>query len=76
MLARPGARWPFAATLLVLPALTVGALVAAPESFLAPFNPATLILAMAALAAIGWWASADVVSARHCRRRPGPGPGP
>ena len=52
--------------------LRVAALVAAPASFLAPFNPPTLILAMAALAAIGWWASVDVVSARHCRRRPGP----
>jgi hypothetical protein len=73
MLARPGARWPFAATLIVLPALAVGALVSVPASFLAPFNPPTLILAMAALASIGWWASKDVVSARHCRRRPGPG---
>jgi hypothetical protein len=73
MLARPGARWPFAATLLVLPAFALAALLAAPASFLAPFNPPTLILAMAALAAIGWWASKDVVSARHCRRRPEPG---
>ena len=73
MLARPGARWPFAATLLVLPAFALAALFAAPASFLAPFNPPTLILAMAALASIGWWASKDVVSARHCRRRPGPG---
>ncbi len=70
MLARPAARWPFAATLLVLPAFALAALFAAPTSFLAPFNPPTLILAMAALASIGWWASKDVVSARHCRRRP------
>lgn len=72
VLARPALRWPLGATLLVLPAFAVAAGVAAPGSFLAPFNPPTLILAMAALAAIGWWASVDIVSARHCRRRPGP----
>lgn len=70
LLASPGRRWPLAATLLILPGFLVAALLAAPASFLAPFNPPTLILAMAALAAIGWWASKDVVSARHCRRRP------
>ena len=70
MLARPAARWPFAATLLVLPGLAAGALLAAPSSYLLPFNPAGLILAMGALALIGWWAAVDVVSARHCRRRP------
>jgi hypothetical protein len=73
LLARPGARWPFLTTLLVLPGFALAALLAAPESFLAPFNPPTLILAMVGLASIGWWASRDVVSARHCRRDPDAG---
>ncbi|HEY7141046.1 MAG TPA: DoxX-like family protein [Methylomirabilota bacterium] len=70
MLARPASRWPLAATLLVLPAFALAALRAVPASFLAPFNPPTLIVAMAALALVAWWASRDAVSARHCRRRP------
>jgi hypothetical protein len=70
ILARPASRWPLGATLLVLPGLLVAALLAAPATFLAPFNPPTLILTMSALALIGWLASTDVVSARHCLRRP------
>ena len=73
MLARPASRWPLGTTLLVLPGFLLAALYAVPASFLAPFNPPTLILAMAALALIAWWASKDVVSARHCRRHPGAG---
>ena len=73
MLARPASRWPLGTTLLLLPGFLLAALYAVPASFLAPFNPPTLILAMAALALIAWWASKDVVSARHCRRRPGAG---
>jgi DoxX-like protein/polyketide cyclase/dehydrase/lipid transport protein len=70
MLARPAWRWPLGATLLVLPGFALAALYAVPASFLAPFNPPALILAMAALALIAWWASKDLVSARHCRRHP------
>jgi hypothetical protein len=70
ILAQPALRWPLGATLLVLPGLLVAALVAAPGTFLAPFNPPTLILAMWALALIGWLTCKDAVSARHCRRRP------
>jgi hypothetical protein len=73
MLARPASRWPLGATLLILPGFLLAALHAVPASFLAPFNPPTLILAMGALALIGWWTSKDVVSARHCRRHPGAG---
>ena len=73
MLARPASRWPLGATLLVLPGFLLAALYAVPASFLAPFNPPTLILAMAALALVAWCASKDVVSARHCRRHPGAG---
>ena len=73
MLARPASRWPLGTTLLVLPGFLLAALYAVPASFLAPFNPPTLILAMAALALIAWWTSKDVVSARHCRRHPGAG---
>jgi hypothetical protein len=72
LLARPRWRWPLVATLLILPGLAVAAGLAAPATFLAPFNPPTLILGMAALALIGWWASSGVPSARRCRRRPGP----
>jgi hypothetical protein len=69
-LTRPSARWPLMASLVILPGFLVAALVAAPGSFLAPFNPPTLILAMAGLALIGWLASRDAVSARHCLRHP------
>jgi len=72
ILARAAWRWPIAATLAILPAFALSALWAVPASFLAPFNPPTLILAMGALALIAWWASRDAVSARHCRRRPEP----
>jgi hypothetical protein len=72
ILVRPSWRWPLGVTLAILPAFAVSALRAVPASFLAPFNPPTLILAMGALAAIAWWTSRDAVSARHCRRRPDP----
>jgi len=72
ILARPAWRWPIAVTLAILPAFALSALWAVPASFLAPFNPPTLILAMAVLALVAWWASREAVSARHCRRRPGP----
>jgi len=72
ILARPAWRWPHAVTLGILPAFALSAFWAVPASFLGPFNPPTLILAMGALALIAWWGSRDAVSARHCRRQPGP----
>jgi hypothetical protein len=45
--------------------LTAGALRGAPATFLAPYNPATLNLALAALALVGFRAAADSPSARR-----------
>ena len=53
---------------LLLIGLTAGALRGAPATFLAPFNPATLNLALAALSLIGFWAGADLPAARPNRR--------
>jgi len=51
-------------------ALAAGALFSQPGLFTAPFNPATLNLAMAALSLAGLWAGHDLPSARNCLRKP------
>lgn len=53
--------------LLVL--LGAGALLSQPQIFVAPFNPLTLNVAMAALALLGYVSARDLPSARSCRRR-------
>jgi hypothetical protein len=51
-LGRSDKRWPFVAVLVAMPALAIGAAKADPKSLTRAFNPATLNLAMASLAAV------------------------
>ncbi len=62
-------RWPWLLTIVLMAAAMVGVLLTSPALALAPFNPVTLNLTVAALAAVGLLASADLPSARRCRRR-------
>jgi hypothetical protein len=55
---------------LVLGGLTVGAARSTPALFRAPFNPASLNLAMAGLSVIGYLASRGLPSATRCLRAP------
>jgi hypothetical protein len=55
--------------ILLLVVLGAGALFSQPRIFVAPFNPLTLNLAMAALSVVGLMAAHDLPSARSCRRR-------
>jgi hypothetical protein len=64
-----GWRWTI---LLNLPAMFVamlGVILIAPSYLLAAFNPVSLNLAVIVLALIGYLASADLPSARHCQRQ-------
>lgn len=56
--------------IVLMVALAIGALFSQPALFVAPFNPFTLNLAMAALGLVGLWAEHDLPTARNCRRRP------
>jgi hypothetical protein len=69
----PRARALHLVNVLGLLALAVGALVAEPEAYLAPFGPASLTFAMVGLSVVGWLVERDLPSARRCLRRPGPG---
>jgi hypothetical protein len=53
-------------------ALAVGALVGAPEVYLAAFGPASLTFAMIGLSCVGLLVERDLPSARRCLRRPAP----
>jgi hypothetical protein len=63
------ARWLFPLTIALMAGLALAAAFSAPALFVGQFNPATLNLAMIALALIGWWTSRDLPSARRCLRR-------
>lgn len=54
---------------ILLTVLGAGALLSQPRIFVAPFNPMTLNLAMAALAVIGLISAHDLPTARSCRRK-------
>ncbi|HYD01164.1 MAG TPA: DoxX-like family protein [Phycisphaerales bacterium] len=67
-------RWPYVATLVVLAAVTLPALLSSPGLFVEPFNPASLAAAMVGLALCGLVACRDLPSAGRClRRKPGEG---
>jgi len=71
MLAAWRARWPFVATAVLMVGALAGVAYNSPGTLPAAFNPVTLNLSMAALAAIGWAASRDLPSAARClRERP------
>ena len=59
---------------LALLGLTAGAARSRPALFRAPFNPASLNLAMVGLSIIGYVASRDLPSAARCLRYPEPSP--
>jgi DoxX-like family len=59
---------------LALVVLTAGAARSTPALFRAPFNPASLNLAMAGLSVIGYFASRSIPSATRCLRHPKPPP--
>ena len=63
-------RWPWLLTLALMIAATAGVLASSPERALAAFNPITLNLLLAVLAAIGLLSLNDLPSARRCLRRP------
>lgn len=65
-------KWPLVAGLLALAILGGGGLIARPDLFILPFNPATLILMMAALSAIDLACARDLPTAMRCLRRPPP----
>ncbi len=63
------ARWVLPAQA-VLPILMPLGLLGKPEFFVAPFNPVTTAIGMAALGLCGYLASKDMPSASNCRRKP------
>ncbi len=74
MLAFWRARILFPVNLLILGLLAAAAAAAEPGLYTRQFNPATLSLAMAALAVIGWVTGANLPSAARCLRRERPDP--
>ena len=70
LLIRWRARALFLLNALLVAALAVGAARTKPALFRAPFNPATLNLAMAGLSVIGYLAGRSLPSARRCKRVP------
>lgn len=64
------ARWMLALNIVLLVLLGLAAGVADAHLFVQQFNPATLNLAMIALAVIGWIVSRDLPTATTCLRRP------
>jgi uncharacterized membrane protein YphA (DoxX/SURF4 family) len=64
------ARWPLWMTVVAMAVATIGVGIDSPDYFRAAFNPATLNLAVAALAVSGLLVASDLPSAKHCRRTP------
>jgi peptidoglycan/LPS O-acetylase OafA/YrhL len=63
-------RWPWLATIAIMIAASVGVIATAPARALAPFNPVTLNLLLAVVAAIGLLSLRDLPSARRTLRAP------
>ena len=64
-------RYLLALNIALLVALGIGALFSQPRIFVAPFNPFTLNIAMAALSVVGLASAHDLPNARSCcRKRP------
>lgn len=62
-------RWPWLLTIALMTAATVGVLVNSPDRAMAAFNPVTLNLLLAVLAAVGLLSLWGLPSARRCLRR-------
>lgn len=65
-------RWPLWLTILLMMLALVGVAVSSPEYLTGAFNPVTLNLSVAALAAIALLARAHIPTATRCLRRPPP----
>jgi DoxX-like protein len=66
------ARWPLLATAALMVGAIAGVAYSSPGMLRAAFNPVTLNLSVAALAAIGWLTARELPSAARClRERPG-----
>ena len=63
-------RWPSLVSLVLMPFTTLGVALASPRFLGAAFNPVSLNVLVACLAAIDLLVLAGVPSAAHCRRRP------
>lgn len=64
------ARWPLWLTIAAMFAATLAVAINSPTYLTAAFNPLTLNLAVAALAAIGLLVAGNLPTARKCRRQP------
>jgi hypothetical protein len=57
-----------------MPVALVGVAIASPDTLVGAFNPVTLNVAVAALAAVAWLTNSDLPSAARClRARPAEG---
>src|SRR5262245_6332920 len=72
LLVRWSAAWPVWLCLMAMPIATIGVASTSPAFFEAAFNPFSLNICVAALAAIDLFVIAGVPSAGRCRRRPAP----
>ena len=64
-------RWPLGLTIVLMAAALFGVAVTAPQHLSAAFNPVSLNLSVACLAAVGWLTCRGLPEAAHCvRRRP------
>ena len=64
------ARWPLWCTIAAMLAATLAVGINSPVYLTAAFNPLTLNLAIAVLAAIGLLVAGNLPTAKHCRRKP------
>ena len=63
----PSRKWPWVLTIVAMPLLAIGAVITSPSIAVAPFNPVTLNLSVAAIATFGLLARADAPSASNCK---------
>jgi|HubBroStandDraft_5_1064220.scaffolds.fasta_scaffold20497_2 uncharacterized membrane protein YphA (DoxX/SURF4 family) len=64
------ARWPLWCTIALMFAATLGVSISSPAYLTAAFNPLTLNLAVAVLAAVGLLVARNLPSAKNCLRKP------
>jgi len=63
-------RWPLWLTILLMMLALIGVAASSPEYLTGAFNPVTLNLSVAALAALAWLARKNIPTASACLRRP------
>jgi hypothetical protein len=72
LLVRWSRPWPVWLSLIAMPIATIGVAISSPAFFEAAFNPFSLNVSVAAIAAIDLFVLGSVPSAGRCRRRPAP----